>query len=53
MSPRQHDSICLIVDRMIKSTHFLPKKITYSTEDYANLYIQEVVRLREIPISII
>ena len=52
-SQRQHDSIWLIVDGMTKSTHFLPVKTTYSAEDYAKLYLQEVVRLHGVPISII
>ncbi|WMV32150.1 hypothetical protein MTR67_025535 [Solanum verrucosum] len=52
-SRRQHDSIWVIVDRMTKSAHFLPVKTTHSTEDYAKLYIQEVVRLHGVPVSII
>ncbi|WMV46948.1 hypothetical protein MTR67_040333 [Solanum verrucosum] len=38
---------------MTKSTHFLSVKTTHSTEDYARLYIQEVVRLHGVPVSII
>ncbi|WMV29209.1 hypothetical protein MTR67_022594 [Solanum verrucosum] len=52
-SRRQHDSIWVIIDRMTKSTHFLPVKTTNSAEDYAKLYIQEVVRIHGVPISII
>ncbi|KAH0669267.1 hypothetical protein KY285_023426 [Solanum tuberosum] len=52
-SRRQHDSIWVIVDRMTESTHFLPVKTTHLAEDYAKLYIQEVVRLHGVPISII
>ncbi|KAH0776371.1 hypothetical protein KY290_007782 [Solanum tuberosum] len=52
-SRRQHDSIWVIVDRMTKSAHFLSAKTTHSAEDYARLYIQEVVRLHGIPVSII
>ena len=52
-SRRQHDSIWVIVDRMTKSAHFLPVKTTHSAEDYAKLYIQEIVRLHGVPISII
>ncbi|KAH0705906.1 hypothetical protein KY285_010431 [Solanum tuberosum] len=52
-SRRQHDSIWVIVDRMTKSTHFLLVKTTHSVDDYANLYIQEVVRLHGVPVSII
>ncbi|KAH0678989.1 hypothetical protein KY284_020074 [Solanum tuberosum] len=52
-SHRQHDSIWLTVDRMKKSAHCLPVKTTHSAEDYAKLYLQEVVRLHEVPVSII
>ncbi|WMV14120.1 hypothetical protein MTR67_007505 [Solanum verrucosum] len=52
-SRRQHDSIWVTADRMTKSTHFLPVKTTHTTEDYAKLYHQEVVRLHSVPDSII
>ena len=50
---RKHDSICVIVDRKIKSTKFLLVKTTYFVEDYAKLYLKEVVRLHRVFISII
>ena len=34
---RHLDPIWVIVDRLIKSAHFLPVKTTYSVEDYAKL----------------
>ena len=43
----------VIVDRVTKSTHFLAIKTTDSAEDYAKLYINEIVRLHEVPLSII
>ena len=52
-SRRQHDYIWVIVDKMTKSVHVLLVKTTYSTEDYATLYIQEVVRLHGVLVSII
>ncbi|WMV54654.1 hypothetical protein MTR67_048039 [Solanum verrucosum] len=52
-SHRKHDSIWVIVNRMTKSAHFFPVKITHSAEDYAKLYLQEVVRLHRVPVSII
>ncbi|WMV24573.1 hypothetical protein MTR67_017958 [Solanum verrucosum] len=42
---RQHDSIWVIVDRMTKSAHFIPVKVSLSVEDYAKLYIKEIVKL--------
>ena len=50
---RQHDSIWVIVDRMTKSSRFFAVKTTYSVEDYAKLYLNEIVRLHGIPLSII
>ncbi|KAH0781716.1 hypothetical protein KY290_001314 [Solanum tuberosum] len=52
-SRMKHDSIWVIVDRMTKSAHFLPVKTTHSAEDYAKLYLQEVVRLHGVSVSII
>ena len=48
----QHDSIWEIIGRMTKSTHF-SIKTTHLAEDYAKLYIQEVVRLYGVLLSII
>ncbi|KAH0656975.1 hypothetical protein KY285_031857 [Solanum tuberosum] len=50
---KENDSIWVIVDRMIKSSHFLPIKTTHSAEDYVRLFIQEVVRLHGVLVSII
>ena len=41
---RQHDSIWVIVDILIKSTHFFSVKSTYTAKDYAILYIDDIVR---------
>ena len=50
---RQRDSIWVIVDRMIKFSRFLAVKTTYSTEDYAKLYINEIAKLHVVPLSVI
>ena len=50
---RGFDSVLVVVDRMTKSAHFLPVKTTYGAEEYAKLYIHELVRLHGIPLSII
>jgi len=52
-TPRNYDSIWVIIDRLTKSTHFMPVRMTYSAEDYAKLYIQEIVHLHGVPLSII
>ncbi|XP_070032200.1 uncharacterized protein [Nicotiana tomentosiformis] len=50
---RKFDSIWVVVDRLIKSGHFLPVKATDTTEQYAQLYIKEIVRLHGTSVSII
>ncbi|TYH31228.1 hypothetical protein ES288_A01G157200v1 [Gossypium darwinii] len=53
LSPSKKDAIWLIVDRLKKSTHFIPIKTNYSLEKLAELYISKVVRLHRVPISIV
>lgn len=43
----------MIVDPMTKLAHFLLVKTTFLVEDYARLYIQKIVRLHGVPMSII
>ena len=48
-----HDAIWVIVDRYTKSAHFLPIKVTYSLDQLAQLYVQEIIRLHRAPKVII
>lgn len=50
---RNYNSIRIIVDRITKSAHFLLVKVAYSVEDYAKLYLKEIVKLRGAPLSVI
>ena len=50
---RQHDAIWVIVDRLTKSAHFLPINVKDSLEKLAQLYVDEIVRLHGVPISIV
>ncbi|KAI3680701.1 hypothetical protein L6452_35475 [Arctium lappa] len=52
-SPKGHDAIWVIVDRLTKSAHFLPIKETYSLETLARLYIDEIVTRHGVPSSIV
>ena len=47
------DAIWVIVDRLTKSAHFLPIRMTYTLEELARLYIKEIVRLHGVPATII
>ena len=48
-----NDTIWVIVDRLTKSAHFLPMKETFSMEQLAKLYVNEIVSLHGIPLSIV
>ncbi|GJZ83095.1 putative reverse transcriptase domain-containing protein [Tanacetum coccineum] len=47
------DTICVIIDRLTKSTHFLPMKETDSMEKLTRQYLKEVVSRHRVPVSII
>ena len=43
----------MIVDRLTKSAHFLPINVEDSLAKLAQLYVDEIVRLHGVPISIV
>ncbi|GKA91973.1 reverse transcriptase domain-containing protein [Tanacetum coccineum] len=47
-----HDTIWVIIDRLTKSTHFIPTRETDSMETLTRLYIKEIVSLHGKPRSI-
>jgi len=48
-----NDAIWVVVDRLTKSTLFLPIKMTDSVDKMVKLYVNEVIRLHGVPILII
>ncbi|GJS42295.1 reverse transcriptase domain-containing protein [Tanacetum coccineum] len=48
-----HDTIWVSVNRLTKSTHFIPTRETDSMETLTRLYIKEIVSRHSVPISII
>ncbi|GKV06387.1 hypothetical protein SLEP1_g18287 [Rubroshorea leprosula] len=48
-----NDSIWVIVDRLTKSAHFLPYRTGTSIEKLASMYMEEVVKLHGVPVSIV
>jgi hypothetical protein len=48
-----HDSICVVVDKLTKVDHFLLMQTTFPTKRYAELYIDRIVCLHRIPWTII
>ncbi|OMO65120.1 reverse transcriptase [Corchorus capsularis] len=52
-SPRSHESVWVIVDRLTKSAHFIALKVGYSLEKFVASYVREIVRLHGVPVSIV
>jgi hypothetical protein len=50
---RHHDSIWIILDMLTKIAQFLPVHTTHKTEKYAEIYIDQIVRLHGIPRTIV
>ena len=47
------DAIWVIVDRLTKSAHFLLVRTKSSLDRLAELYINEIVKLHEVSVSIV
>ncbi|KAI3808107.1 hypothetical protein L1987_24050 [Smallanthus sonchifolius] len=48
-----YDSIWVIINRLTKSTHFLPIREDYRVEKLARIYIDEIVSRHGVPLNII
>ena len=53
LTQQKHDSIWVIVDRLTMSAHFIPVRIDYSMNRLAELYVDEIVRLHGVSLSIV
>ena len=51
-SPKSNDRIWVVVDRLTKSTHFIPI-LTTDLAGLGELYVDEVVRLYEVSVLIL
>ena len=52
-TPRGHDAIWVVVDRLTKSAHFIPINITFHVAQLAEIYIRDIVKLHGVPSSIV
>ncbi len=50
---KNRDAVWVIVDRLTKSTHFLPVRMDYNLNRFAKLYLDEIVRLHGVPVLIV
>ena len=46
-------TVWVIVDRLMKSAHFLAVSMTFTLEEFCRLYIREIIRLHGVPVSIV
>ena len=52
-TPRRHDIVWVIVDRLTKSAHFLAVRMTFTMEVFCRLYVREIVRFHGVLVSIV
>jgi hypothetical protein len=50
---QKHDSMWVIVDRHTKMAYFIPVHTTYTAKKYAEIYLDRIISLREVPKTII
>ena len=53
LTQQKHDSVWVIVEKLTKSAHFIPVRMDYSMDRLAELYVEEIVRLHGVPLSIV
>jgi hypothetical protein len=49
LTAKKKDSIWVIVDRLTKTAHFIAVHTTSSVQQYAEIYMDQIVRLHGIP----
>ncbi|KAA3477253.1 integrase [Gossypium australe] len=53
LSLKKKDVVWVVIDKLMKLTHFIPVCIDYSLDKLAKLYVAEIMRLHGAPLSII
>ena len=53
LTQQKHNSVWVIVDRLTKSSHFIPVRIDYYMDRLAELYVDEIVLLHGVPLFIV
>ena len=52
MTWRQHDSIIVVVDKLMKATHFIPVKSVHKTDDIAKIFMKDIFKFHGLPKAI-
>jgi hypothetical protein len=53
LTARKYNSIWVIVDRLTKSTHFIPVNTNYNVQKYAKICVARVLCLHGVPKTIV
>ena len=53
LTQRKNNVIWVIVDRLTKTTHFIAMRNTWTLDQLARAYLEEIVRLHRVPSSIV
>ena len=53
LTQQKNDSFWVIFDKLTKSAHFIPVKMDYSMDRLAELYVEDIVRLHGVQLSIV
>ena len=48
-----YDSICVVVDRITKSAHFISVRVKYTVENLVELYISQIEQLHGVLVFIV
>ena len=48
-----YDSIWVVIDQLTKTAHFLPVKTTFTVAQYAQVYLDKIIPLHGVPLTII
>ena len=52
-NPKGSNAAWIIIDCLMKSAHFIPFRVSQSTEVLADKYMREIVRLHGVLVSIV
>ena len=53
LTVQRHDNIWVVVDRLTKSAHIIPIREKFSPHKLAELFMNHIVSLYDVPVSII
>ena len=52
-TPRNFDTIWVMVDKLTKSAHFIPIRETFPSAALAAVYVKEVISRHGVPVSVV